>query len=276
MLEPESIYSGRAVAYNSGMTRKRLDFAVTILLILVTVGYGILTNGYWVGKSLFVVLFLCLITAVYLGLREQKNWRKLLLGSLIFGCVFGFALSFFAESSGAWTTNNYIFGFRIFGVNTLEEIIGHGFMAFYTFLFYEHFLDNENNRRISKKYLWGIVIGVLGSLLLIAHHLLSGPISLPYAYVWPATVAIIPTIVMVLRHPTLLNKLAPLSLFSLFLWFLMEYLAVSYDYWSYPGDYLGWVQFLSIRFPIEELIFWMLLYSPTIVAYYEATIDDGA
>jgi hypothetical protein len=32
---------------------------------------------------------------------------------------------------------------------------------------------------------------------------------------------------------------------------------------------------MSLRFPIEEVVFWMMLYSPTIVAYYEATVDDG-
>jgi hypothetical protein len=254
---------------------KKIDFLITILLVFLTVGYGFLLNGYWIGRSLFVVFFLCISTGLYLGFREQKNWKKLVLGSLIFGCIFGFALSFFAESTGAWTTNSYIFNFRFFGVNTLEEVLGQGLMAFYTFLFYEHFLDDEKERRLNKKYLWGFVIGIIGSLFLVSYYLLHGPVSLPYAYIWPATIALIPTIVMVIRHPSLLTKLALLSLFSLFLWFLMECLAVSYNYWSYPGEYLGWVQFLSVRFPVEELIFWMLLYSPTIVAYYEATIDDG-
>lgn len=257
------------------MKGRGLDFLITVLLIALTVTYAVLLHGYWLGRSLFVVIFLAATTAIYLGVRKPKNWRKLLLGSLIFGSLFGFALSFFAESTGAWTTNNYIFNIRFFGVNTLEEVIGQGLMAFYTFLFYEHFLDDERTRKLNKKYLWGFFIGVAGSFLLVAHYLTSGSTALPYAYVWVAVVAIIPTFVMVVRHPTLLRKLALLSLFSLFLWFAMEYLAVTYSYWSYPGQYLGWVQFLDVRFPIEELLFWMLLYSPTIVAYYEATIDDG-
>ncbi len=257
------------------MTGKRLDFAVVVLLIALTVVYAVALHGYWIGRSLFVVLFLASTTGAYLGLREPKNWAKLLLGSLIFGCLFGFGLSFFAESTGAWTTNDYIFHFRFFGLNTLEEVLGQGIMAFYTFLFYEHFLDDETNRRLNKKYLWGIFVGAAGSLALIVRYLLNGSPTLPYPYLWAALIAIIPTFVMVMRHPTLLRKLALLSLFSLCLWFVMEYVAVMYDYWSYPGQYLGWVQFLAVRFPIEELIFWMLLYSPTIVAYYEATIDDG-
>ena len=162
--------------------RKGLDFFVTIFLIALTVLYAVFMHEHWLGRSLFVVVFLAATTALFLGVRRPKNWRKLLLGSLIFGCLFGFALSFFAESTGAWTTNNYIFNFRFFGVNTLEEILGQGLMAFYTFLFYEHFLDDERVRKLNKKYLWGIFIGVAGSLLLVVHFLTSGSPTLPFAY----------------------------------------------------------------------------------------------
>ena len=203
------------------------------MLIILTVEYAVLLQPYALGRSLFVVFFLATTTALYLGWRERKNWKKLLWGSLVFGCVFGFALSFFAEATGAWTTNDYIFHFRFFGLNTIEEVLGHGLMAFYTFLFYEHFLDDEKRKRLNPRYLWGLVIGIIGSLVLVAHYMLVGSVYLPYAYLWPATVALVPLIVMVVRHPSLLSKLAILSLFSFFLWFLMECLAVSFNYWSY-------------------------------------------
>ena len=38
--------------------------------------------------------------------------------------------------------------------------------------------------------------------------------------------------------------------------------------------YMGMVTYFGRTFPIEEIIFWILLYPPTIVSYYEEFIDD--
>jgi hypothetical protein len=106
---------------------------------------------------------------------------------------------------------------------------------------------------------------------------LRSQMDITFAYFWAGLAAIIPTIYVIFRHPGLAPKLAILSFVFLIIWFFSQYFAVSYGYWGYTngGHYLGWIQFLTVKYPIEELLFWMLLYSPSIVAYYEVTMDDG-
>lgn len=47
-----------------------------------------------------------------------------------------------------------------------------------------------------------------------------------------------------------------------------ELLAMKHGYWGYSGEYVGWVTVAGYRFPIEELLFIVLLSSPGIVAVH--------
>ena len=259
-----------------GRNNKFIDLIVVFVLLFVALDYAYITKDLFIGRSLFTGLVLVVPPVIYLGIRNNKNWKKLIIASVIFGCLFGFALSFYAEATKAWSTNDYIFGFRLLGVNTLEEVFGQGLMALYTFTFYEHFLDNEKERKVNRNYVVAMVIGSIGSILLVGIYLLQYPnkIQIPYAYIFAAVLAIIPLILVVYKNPHLINKFALLASFFFIVWFSSQYFAVLFNYWTYPGSYIGWIEILGVRYPLEEMFFWMLLYSPTIVAYYEATIDD--
>jgi hypothetical protein len=47
-----------------------------------------------------------------------------------------------------------------------------------------------------------------------------------------------------------------------------ELLALEHDYWTFPGEYIGWVDIAGYRFPVEELVFLVLLCAPAVVATY--------
>lgn len=87
--------------------------------------------------------------------------------------------------------------------------------------------------------------------------------------------AIVPLMYQIIQKPRLLLKYGQLAV-SLFLgFFIAELVGVKFGYWIFPGDdYLGRVTFFGQTFPVEEIIFWMLLYPAAIASYYEWYIDD--
>ena len=145
------------------MIKRSKDIYVVILLHILGLLYAYLTRNLFIGKSLFAGIAILLPPVIYMSIRSKKNWKKILLATLTFGIIFGTALSFYAEATNSWTTNDYIFNFRFFGLNTLEEILGHGLMALNIFTFYEHFIDSENGK-LRKLYKYTIILGVLGFL----------------------------------------------------------------------------------------------------------------
>ena len=88
-------------------------------------------------------------------------------------------------------------------------------------------------------------------------------------------VAILPLILEVQRLPKLFRKYFPFALSLFPIIFTWEVVGLTFQYWTFPGqDYLAVVTFFSQSFPIEEIIFWMLLYPVTIASYYEQFVDD--
>jgi hypothetical protein len=255
----------------------KLDILILIILLVLAVIYSILTKDLFIGKNLFSGMALMLPPIVYLGIRKKKNWKKLLIASATFGMLFGLALSFYAEATKSWSTYTPVFGFRVFGLSSLEEIIGQGMMAMIIFTFYEHFFDNENNKNLNKRYISAILIGLIGtSILIITRYIAPAKFdTFEYPYVVIGTIAIIPLIYAVIKKPALLPKLGLTALYFFMFWLVIEFQAVAYNYWMYPGNYIGWVEILGVRYPFEELFYWMLLYAPTLVVYYEFSMDDG-
>jgi hypothetical protein len=257
-------------------SKLKKDFLITIGLIAIGFAYAYFTRDMFIGRSLIAGIVVMGLPITYLLTRPGKNIKKIILAGSVFGLLFGFALSLYAEATGAWTTNSYIFNFRIFGLNTLEEIFGHFLMATLTFSFYEHFFDQTEKEEINKKYPIAIIGGTLLSIFFISWILLRGTNEfVDYAYIYAGVAAIIPTGYVLWRHPRLIGKVTSLGYFFFFFWLLSQQFAVNLDYWGYEGIYVGTVELLGAIYPFEELFFWMLLYSPSIVAYYEVTMDDS-
>ena len=83
------------------------------------------------------------------------------------------------------------------------------------------------------------------------------------------------TIIQIARSPKLFSKYAKLAVSLFFVFFVFEFVGVTFNYWIFPGhDYLGMVNVFGRTFPLEEIIFWMFFYPATIAAYYEEFVDD--
>lgn len=252
--------------------RKKLDFLVVILLNVLTGLYTYLTRDLYIGKMLFAGLLTQALPILYLSLRSKKDWRKILLAMVIFDFLFE-SFDFVAEYTHTWNVISVVLP-KLFGVLPLDNIITHESIIVYTLVFYEHFFGENSDSKISKNIFHPIIYG---SILFIGAafaffldpHLLS---NIRYPFLYLGSLAVTPLIILCLAKPKLFQKIAVSGVYFFFYYFATELIA-SHRYWIYTGNnYIGWVSFFGMQFPFEEYFFWVILYGPTIIAYYKLWI----
>jgi len=253
-----------------------LDAAVFVILLIATSSFPWLVAGTPFNNPALWMFIIALPIAAFLGFRKKKNWRKLIAGSLVFGVLFGAILEFIAHITLAWQVPNTIFQFRILGASTFEALLGYMPMTLLILIFYEHFFDEDINHKISP-HIWFAIIPAILVMMLITVIYLTNPSRLIFShpYLKMGIVAIIPMVWQIVKRPPLLLKYLKLSASLFFVFFIFEIVGVTFNYWIFPGNnYLGLVTYFGRTFPVEEIIFWMLLYPATIASYYEKFIDD--
>lgn len=260
------------------MSSARLkDIAAVIILLIFGLAFPWLVRGTVLDYSRIWYAVVSLPTVVYLGLRSRKNWKKIAVGSLVFGFLFGSILEFFAHVTHTWIVPSTLFPFRILGLVTIESFLGYVCMTLYVLVFYEHFFDKDKNHRISP-HIWVAIIPALLAWVVIVflHYTNPSKLFFTHAYLKMGIAATIPLVLQIIRRPKLIFKYAPFAVSLFFIIFSWEIVGLKFNYWTFPGtDYLATVSFFGQHFPIEEIIFWMLLYPATIASYYERFIDDG-
>jgi len=148
----------------------------------------------------------------------------------------------------------------------LEHVMWCGFMIVLILAVNQHFFSTSvtvppapRNRLIVKAVMFG---GLVVALLPPAHPLIADYVYLKIGlFLYPVV------LFLALRTNRALARELALTL-MVFVPFNLafEVLAIHNGYWSFSGVYLGWVAFAGQRFPIEELVFTVLLLAPAIVA----------
>ncbi len=258
------------------MSRKSADLLVLLTIFVLGLLYSQLTRGLFVGKPLFVSLITILPMVGYLGFREKKRWDKILAAALVFGLLVGFGFEFVQEFNKSYRVMVSVFP-RILGVVPLDNVLGHMLMTFLTITFYQHFIREIHGTPISKRVLifaLAVLIGVVIELSLF--HLSPQRLRLAYPYFYVGIIAVTPVLFLGLRKPEFIVKMGQMVPFFFFLYLITEMIAIKGSWWVYPGDnYVGWISLAGLRFPFEELFFWMLFYAPTLVSYYELMIENS-
>lgn len=258
------------------MNGKKLDIIVLICLLIFSVVYANITKDLYIGKSAIAGLFYTILPAIYLGFRKRKNWRKIIISTLVFGALLGFIFEFVAEFNKSYSVISVLFPFKLFGVLPPDNIIGHMMMTFLTIVFYEHFVDREIHSGISKNFFHALLPTIFVAIFVLFAFLFKPElITLKYSYFYMGVVAIIPPIYLGFTQPKFIKNMALTAIYFFFFYFIAEIFAVKLNYWIYPGNnYIGWVSVFGATFPFEELIFWMMFYAASLVSYYELFIDD--
>lgn len=252
---------------------KKFDLLLVIFLVVLGCFLTVLFNL----KPLTGGFVSLLPPALYLIFRKKKNLKKIFWAVAIFGILFGFIFDFIVTLNEGWIVTRLVFPFRLFGFYPLfDDILGFMLMTLIIVVFYEHFLDDENNKRISKNLIRALVIPSIAlTIMLIIYFIDPDWLQIPYVYLIAGIAAIIFPLSIAWSKPRFLEKFLAVVAFFFGVWFLAELAALKTGSWIFPGQYIGRVEVFGLVFPFEELFFWMLFYAATVVAYYEHYVDDA-
>ena len=249
-------------------------FDLIILLGIIYVSTLLILE--WQVKPLISTIFYFVIPAVYLFVREKKNSLKIIWSSIVVGLVFGFIVDLIATYNYAWVVDQLVFQSKVLGIVNIDNLIWFLCLAFFINTFYEHFIDDELDKKMSTNFLLGAV-GMVTILVLtiVAYVIIPEILILPYAYMTLGCIFSIPMIYLLLTRPRFITKFFKLACFFFILFLVFELTALTLGQWSFPGQYVGMVEIMNLSFPFEEFFFWIILGSPLFVSYYELIIDDG-
>jgi hypothetical protein len=257
----------------AGSPSKRTDLLVLLLLLAVVWLYSVLTAHIWLGKPLIVAVILGLSATAYMGSRAKKPWSKLLLGTLIFGLIAGFIFEFIQEAAGGYHMVSIVLP-KMFGFLPPDNIIGHTLMTLTTLTFYEHFVNAEPSQRISPRAKYALYPGlVLAVAIVVAYYVHRGWFQVPYSYAVMGSLAVIAPLGLAVLQPRYARDLSMMVPFFFLTYLIYELIAVKYSWWVYPAQYTGSVSLFDLRFPFEELLFWMLFYAAALTSYYKIYLD---
>ncbi|MBI5614007.1 hypothetical protein HY947_03700 [Candidatus Gottesmanbacteria bacterium] len=216
--------------------------------------------------------------ALYLSLRSPYLARKASIFALLFAIPFGLIIEYLAILDRSWFIPFSWFGYRIFGVISLDAITWGILLTYSIVLFYEYFIDHGKNKTIDK-HLIHLVYVVIILLLIFFVFITTRPasFSIPYFYLWIGIIlAGIPALTLLIQVPTIIAKYIKTSTYFFLIAVLSEYTGLRLGHWMFPGkNFLGWIPFMGFRIPIEEAVFFFLLATVGIVAIYEFFDDDG-
>lgn len=252
--------------------RRSRDLYVLIGMVLVSIPITIFANLNFV----FSTLLFFGVPSFYLIWRNPKSLLKATIAGVVLGLILGFSFDFVAEFNNAWGWSaDFALPFQFFGTVSLDILIWYFFWVFLVVAFYEYFLDHDCPKKISPHALTVALIGgILAVLVVTASKIAPGMLRMNYAYAQLGSLTFIVTALILFKHPGLLHKVIKTMPFFAFMYLAYEITALYLGLWNFPGAYLGSMAIGAIRFPVEELIVWIIASSTIVATYYEFCVDD--
>jgi len=236
-------------------------------------------NIFYQNFFVSIILFLAL-PAIYLSFRAKQYVLKTLIVSTLGSIPIMIVVEYLGQISGAWSFPVSIFSFKLFGFVILEVLFWAFFNMYYIIIFYEYFLDHHITKHLWEprmKYLfWGLLIGFVSFLFIIFNFTIP---VIPYFYFFFGIIVFaIPVILQftIYSHAKkVLVKILKASAYFFYLSFIYEIVALHYGWWGFPSEnYIGWVNILGVRFPFEELVWWIMLFALAVLSSYEFFDDN--
>lgn len=223
-----------------------------------------------------VILFMGLPSA-HLSFLLPKSIFKSLAFSFLVSTPLIFIVDMVAVTSDVWFVES-IFNLRIFSVTPIEELLWVISSFYFTIMFYEYFLDTQQDQVFWNKKLKVLVVilYILLALFLLFFYLKPDFLNIPFAYFWIGLLLVLlPVVFELSRKPKLAGKFFLTASFFFVHTFVYEITALRLGWWKFPSnEFIGHVYILGVSFPIEELFFWFMLASLATLSYYEFFADD--
>lgn len=251
--------------------RPQQDFLFLVLTPLIAAGLSWFTNlPYLVSVILFFGL-----PAAYLSGRKPSAIPRVSFFALTFAII-AVVGDIFAIKDGSWYVPT-IFSARLFGLVPVEDIVWFFLVSYLILIYYEVYFDHATHRAVGRRMMHLYSVLTLVILGLLSALTISGRVgSVDYFYLKSSIIlAIFPLIGFLIKFPHYVGVFLRITPYFAALFFLTELVGLHRSFWIFPGNhFIGWVSVGGFRFPIEELIFYIILFSCVTIAYFELFDDN--
>jgi len=225
-------------------------------------------NAFW---SAFVFFGL---PAAHLCFRIPQCIKKSLLFSL-FSVPMMIVIDYIAEKTETWVwpLPHSIIDFKFFGHVSIEVLVWAYLNFFVVIMFYEYFFEKRHIKRlwypVTNQFLYW-QIGIF-SIFLILLFTSSNLLHIPYWYLVFGLIFLLPPIILEeIRFRTVFLKLLKASVYFFYLNLIYEVVALKIGWWAFPSSqFLGLIPVGGVKIPFEEFFFWIILFTLTVLSYYE-------
>ncbi len=237
-----------------------------IILIVLAVLSFLITIYARAGVLGATVLFLGL-PAIYISWRYPEGIKDSIIFSLATALPTAIIIDNLGVANSQWLVPSSVISYRFLGTTVVEIFIWCILSVYVPLIYYLYMFKREQKGSHQKIF---ILTGSILIIYLFVKLLAPSLLIFPFAYLWMGIFIIaLPIAVSAARKPGIIRPMAKIVPYFFVLSLLFEIAAVILSLWIYPGYYLAWLQLGSIGFPLEELVFWVMLLAPCVVASYE-------
>jgi len=248
-----------------------------IILLIWPILASIISFKLRTNSFMSIILFLT-IPGIYLSFRAKQHIKKTAIFSLIVAIPLMIIIDYIASITKQWAIPNSILPVRLFGIVTIEAVTWAVFLAYFIIMFYKHFLDKSTTKKLlHQKMRYAIIILLILSILfLIILFTKPSLMNIEYSYLIIGILLIlIPIIVELFTHPHLVSNFFKAASYFFYLTLIYEITALKLGWWYFPlSKFIGWVEMLGVRFPLEEFVFWFMLTAMGCLTYYKTFGED--
>lgn len=203
----------------------------------------------------------------------KKSRGKIFWFSLLTTILFAPPVEIMARQANAWDVQSILP--RLFGVAPLENILFAFLNFFWVLVFYEYFVDKDDDSSISPYFRFIIILYIILAVLVFSIFFIAPELIGVNYHFLALIILIIPGSIIFYRRPKLLKKTWLPTLFFAFVFFVYEAVALLIGSWWWPGEYLLPINFFGHIFPLDDIIIWYLLSTPVLIGGYEFFVDDN-
>lgn len=262
------------MAKRTTMHAKRYSRADVFFLIAVP-ALAILITWLVPINLLAATLLLFCPPAVYISLRRRDIVARSLVYSLAIAVISIFT-DYLAERDQSWVSTT-MFDFRVAQVVPIEALVWLFGFTYLIVVYYQYFFDHASHKVIGKRlpYVFlgaGLVLAWVGLTAFVDLHF-----TIDYYYIkFGLAFILIPLIVFCFVFPKYIRPFLMISPYFFAIGLANLIVSLEKGHWAYPGEhFVGWVEIGAYRFPIEELVFWIILYSPFLISQFELFNNDN-
>ncbi len=231
--------------------------------------------------TLLLPLNLLVSTLLYFGPPALYiSWRrKDIIGrSLIYAttiAVISILTDYLAERDLSWVSTS-MFDFRLVGVVPIEAIVWMLLFTYFIVVYYLYFYDSAPHNPIGKRmpFVFFAAFAVLVWVGLMA--VVDLRFTIDYYYIkFGLVLLLLPLLAFAISFPQYLRIFLKITPYFIVFGLVNLLVSLHKGHWSYPGQhFVGWVQLGAYRFPIEELVFWIILYPSFLISQFELFNND--